>query len=172
LISFLMRLTAKRIGLIVATFNVLVFIALLVTRETAYVRLAELDAFARSGTSGDYSSAEPTYLAGRPFYSPAHYGNVALYETLFFMANLPADLSAMLVVSALDEVPYYLGIYSMAYAMSSAQRSWVTAGFFMTFAALWAFAIGALSHRFIRLVSRASLSARRPHSEAFGDKPC
>jgi hypothetical protein len=163
-ISFLMRLTATRIGLIAATLNVLVFVVLLVTREPAYERLAELDAFARSGTSGDYSSAEPRYLAGRPFYSPAHYGDVPLSETLYFIANFPAELGSMLVVQGVDEVPNYFEIYSMAYVMSSAQRSWVTAACFMTFAALWAFFVGAVSHRFVRWVGRDRQRDRRPET--------
>jgi hypothetical protein len=161
-ISFLMRLTGTRIGLIAAALNVLVFVLLLMTREPAYERLAELDAFTRSGTTGDISSAEPMYLAGRPFYSTAHYGDVALAESLFFMANLPAYLGAFLVVQAVDEVPYYFEAYSMAYVMSSAQRSWVTAVCFMTFAALWAFFVGAVSHRFVRWVGRDRQGDRRP----------
>ena len=84
-----MRITSIRIGLIVATLNVLVFIAILLTHETAYARLAELDACFRSGSSCDVSSAEPMYIAGSAFYSPAHYGDVPRTQTLFFMANMP-----------------------------------------------------------------------------------
>ena len=140
-VSFLVRLTGTRIGLIAATLNVLVFVALLVAREPDYGRLAELDA-----GKVQHTSAEPMYLAGRPFYSAAHYDDVALTETLFFTANLPADLGALLVVQAVDE--------AQAYSMSSAQRSWVTAVCLMLLAALWAFLVAAMGHRFVRWARR------------------
>jgi len=159
-ISFLMRLTGTRIGLVAATLNVLVFVLLLMTREPAYERLAELEAFNRLGTTGDYSSAEPMYLAGRPFYSSAHYGDVPLAEDLFFMANLPADLGALLVVQGVDEVRYYFESYSMSWTT----RSWVTAIGFTILAALWAFFVGAVSHRFVGWLRRDQQLDRRPEA--------
>ncbi len=96
-----MRITWIRSGLVVATLNLLVFIAMLLVRETAYSWLSELDACFRSGSSCDWSSAEPMYLAGRPFDSPVHVAGVPFAETLYFNANFPAMLAAMIVGSPL-----------------------------------------------------------------------
>ena len=163
-----MRITSLRIGLILAALNVLLFIAMLATRETAYKRLAELDAFSRSGSSGDYSSAEPWYLAGRPFYSPAHYGNVPLAETVFFAANLPADLGALLLEGAVWQAWYWFEGQSLSWA----QRSWVTAGCFMTLAGLWAFLVGAASHRLVRWSGLVPVKSRNTErdKEALGSQ--
>lgn len=160
-ISFLMRLTAKRIGLIAATVNVLVFIAMLLTRGPAYERLAEMEACFRNGSSCDYSSAEPMYLAARPFYSSMHVSGVPWTEDAFFAANLPAMLATFLVVERLADVRYWFE----AERLSLTQESWVMAFCFMTFAALWAFVVGAVSHRFVRLVTRARRGPRMSEAE-------
>jgi len=143
-----MRITGIRVGLILGALNMLVFIAMLVTRETAYERLAELDTCFRGGSSCDWSSAEPMYLAGRPFYSGAHYGNVPVAETLFFLANLPAMMGAFLLDYGVGEMRYRLEIDGM----SLTRKSWLMAISFTIFAALWAFLIGAASYRLVRWV--------------------
>jgi hypothetical protein len=149
-ISFLMRFTGMRIGLIAAVLNVLVFIAMLLTREPAYGRLAELDACFRSGSSCDSSSAEPMYLAGRPFYSSAHVGGVPWTEDAFFAANLPAMLATLLVVDRVADLRYWFEVERL----SLVEESWVMAACFMAFALLWGFLVGALSHRFVRWLRR------------------
>jgi hypothetical protein len=155
-ISFLMRLPAKRIGLIAATINVLVFITMLATRDADYERLAETEACFRSGSSCNDSSAEPMYLAARPFYSSMHVSGVPWTEDAFFAANTPAMFATFLVVERVADVRYWFE----AEHLSLTQESWVMAICFMTFAALWAFAIGAVSHRAVRWVSRARREPR------------
>ena len=156
-ISFLMRLPAKRVGLIAATMNVLVFITMLATRDADYGRLAETEACFRSGSSCNDSSAEPMYLAARPFYSSMHVSGVPWTEDAFFAANTPAMFATFLVVERVADVRYWFE----AAHLSLTQESWVMAICFITLAALWAFAIGAASHRVIRWVSRAG---RRPRT--------
>jgi hypothetical protein len=137
-----MRITSFRVGLILAALNVLVFIVMLVTRETDYARLDELDACYRGGSSCDYSSAEPIYLAGRPFYSSMHVGGVPWTEDAFFAANLPAMLATLVVER----------FWLAADNLSLTEQSWIMATSFMTLAALWAFLVGAAGHRLVRLV--------------------
>ena len=143
-----MRITSIRVGLVITTLNVLIFIVMLLTRETAYDRLAELDACFRSGSSCDWSSAEPMYLAGRPFYSPAHVAGVPLAETLFFIVNLPAMLGAFVVQDWVADLRYWLEMEGL----SLTQNSWLMASSFIMLAALWAFLLGAGSHRLARWV--------------------
>jgi hypothetical protein len=166
-ISLLMRLSAKRIGLIAATINVLVFIALLLTRDPAYERLAEIEGCFRSGSSCNVSSAEPMYLAARPFYSSMHVSGVSWTEDAFFMANLPAMFATFLVVEQVVGVRYRFEVEQL----SLTQESWVNAICFMTFAALWAFIIGTVSHRFVRLVSRAKRGTRMSAAEFRASSP-
>jgi len=142
-----MRVTWARAGLIAATLNVLVIIIMLATRQPTHERLAELDAFSRSGTTGDLSSAEPMYVAGRPFYSPAHTAGVPLAENVFFTANLPAMLGAYLVTDGVDELRYWFE----AQPLSWTRRSWVMAvAFVMILAASWSFLVGSACYRFGR----------------------
>ena len=154
-ISFLMRFTAKRVGLIAATVNVLLFIAMLFTRDPAYARLAETEACLRSGSSCNDSSAEPMYLAARPFYSSMHVSGVPWTEDAFFMANIPPMFATFLVEEKVADVRYRFEVEHL----SLTRESWVNAICFMTFAALWAFVVGAVGHRFVRLVSRARRSS-------------
>jgi hypothetical protein len=155
-VSFLMRISAKRIGLIAATINVLVFITMLATRDADYARLAETEACFRSGSSCNDSSAEPMYLAARPFYSSMHVSGVPWTEDAFFAANTPAMLATFLVVERVADVRYWFE----ADYLSLTQESWVMAICFIAFAALWAFATGAVSHRVVRWVSRARREPR------------
>jgi len=75
---------------ILATANVLAFIALLASRPPEYERLREHDKELRGGGSISFSSADPIHLAGRRFYSSAH-TYVPLVEDLYFMANFPGE---------------------------------------------------------------------------------
>lgn len=119
-----------RLGAALAAVNVLVFAAMLAAKPAEYHLIDK-----RGG-----SSADPLYLAARPFYSSFHSPNVPVYEEPYFLLNFPAMFMAFELPSIVDEIVYAAG-WPM---IGGARRSWIMAITFGVSAAVQAFMIGAL----------------------------
>lgn len=123
-----MRQFGPQLGAALAILNILLFAALLAERKPEYETLHRVEAEWRAGTA-ELNSADPMYLAARPFYSSAHVANVPLREDLYFAINSPAMLATFLVDSYRPR-------------LSSADASWFMAATFAIVAGVQGFALG------------------------------
>jgi hypothetical protein len=122
--------------------NVVAFAALLAVRRPEYEHLKRRDeVFSSTGTL-EWSSADPMYLGGRPFYSAAHVADVPSLETLYFALNIPATFAALEVTYPLQRLVTELRAGSPR--VSSSTESWLRASTFAAFGAAWAFAVGSI----------------------------
>ena len=130
-------MTAFRLGLVLALMNLLTFVAITALKQPDYARLEQLDTFIHGGTTGDLSSAEPLYLAARPFDSPAHVPDVPLIETAYFLVNMPAMFAAFVMTDVVE-----FQVFSSHSPFSSSRNSWLLAFAFALCAMVQAFVIG------------------------------
>jgi hypothetical protein len=70
-----------------AAVNILAFTVLLAMRHPEYEKLSSRDESLRRSGMLDISTADPIYMAGRPFYSSAHVANVPLVEDLYLLST-------------------------------------------------------------------------------------
>lgn len=140
-----MQARRKRIGWGLAALNVLAFVTLLATKSPEYELLHASDVAEASGELTYISSADPMYLAGRPFDSSAHVANVPLAEGIYFLVNVPAMLVALPVSFPMASITSKW--WDGSDRASSAWQSWTLAVVFGLSSAAWAFAVGfALNH--------------------------
>lgn len=136
------RTASSRTGWSLAAINVLLFAAIVASKQPEYDRLRADDQKRWSGGLIEFTSADPMYVAGRPFYSSAHHGNVPLVEDLFLMANTPALLAAFEVSFPIANVTseWWTG----SARTSTAWESWTLASAIGGFGILWAFVVGVM----------------------------
>jgi len=128
-----MRITGFRLGFALALANLLMFAGIVASKAPNYAELERVDALLRSGSTGDLSSAEPMYLAARPFYSPVHVADVPRIENFYLLFNTPAMIAAF----SIDDFLRMGG-----FLLSSSSRSWLLAITFALFAMAEAFLVG------------------------------
>ncbi len=121
--------------------NLLVFALIVVSKEAEYERLRARDEkFWRTGDL-EWTSADPFYLAGRPFYSSAHVADVPLIEDIYFIANIPAMGAALTVSHEIASATY--GWWTGSPRTSSAWESWTLGLVFSACGIVWAYLLGA-----------------------------
>lgn len=120
--------------------NALAFCALLASKPPEYEALLERDKKMARGGGIDFTSADPIHLAGRPFYSSAHVGNVPLIEDLYFMANFPASMVMGAVGFSLSAATHEW--WTGSPQTPAAWESWGSALVFVIVSAVWGFALG------------------------------
>jgi len=130
-------MTGFRLGVVLGVMNLFTFAAITASKTPDYARLEQLDTFIHSGTTGDLSSAEPLYLAARPFDSPAHVPDVPLIETAYFLVNMPAMFAAFVMTDVVE-----FQVVSSHSPFSSSRNSWLLAIAFALCAMVQAFVIG------------------------------
>src|SRR5690242_14365956 len=89
------RLASSRVAWLLSVLNVLALAGLLGSKSPEYAQLRAADEKFWSTGELDFSSADPMYLAARPFYSSVHVSGVPLIEDLYFNVNTPAMLGAL-----------------------------------------------------------------------------
>jgi hypothetical protein len=138
-------------GIACGSLNVLAFILILAMRPPDYAELARKEAALQAAIRGagiTFSSHEPTYLAGRPFFSLG-----PSLENVYFLLNVPALFAAdELTALALPAVAALFDLRRIDYAT----ESWVAAIAFAVVSALWGLSAGAVFESFRRRRPRPS----------------
>ena len=136
-----MSTSAARFGAVLAAVNVLAFVAMLAARPPEYDGLRRRDAAIRSGGPIEMTTADPHYMAARPFYSSAH-TQIPFPEFLYFLVNTPAEFGSFIL--AFELYPLVMDVFAPDVITSTAQDSWVMAIAFGVCAAVEAFVVGLL----------------------------
>ena len=142
LVRYGFRARPWRLRWVLAAVNVLTLVAILATKPPQYEWLWEADTKFWANGSFEWSSADPMYLAARPFDSPSHVSDVPVFETIYFTLNTPAMLAALSVADPIAQMTSEW--WTTSPRTSSAWSSWTLAAVFGLFCTLWAFTLGAI----------------------------